>query len=120
MAKPPLKELSRPPVGAHVAACGLFCSNCKRFRAEKCRGCQIAPIFRSCPVRLCCESQDLTGCWECRDFKDRDYQECNKVNNRVSRIISFFTKSDRAAALATIRDRGLKAFIESRKISGKM
>jgi hypothetical protein len=115
------RVLSEPDPGAHVSACGLFCTNCGKFKAGKCKGCQVAPAFECCPVRTCCEQRIITTCAQCTDFAaPRSYRECPKVNSFIARVISFFTRSDRPAALALLRDMGLEGYLAEKRASGRM
>jgi len=115
------KVLSNPPREEHIAACGLFCSQCGRFAKGKCQGCQVQPAFSSCPVRSCCESKAITTCAECTDFASpRDYHECPKVWSFIPRVIAFFTGSDRPGALAMLRDQGKEAYIAHKRNTSKM
>ncbi len=116
-----IQPLSHPPKDAHIAACGLFCTNCGKFAKGSCAGCQEAPGFGRCAVRLCCAEKHITNCAECPDFKaPRDYRECKKVHNVISRVISLFTGSDRPSALALLRDKGQDAYLAAKRASGKM
>jgi hypothetical protein len=113
--------LSEPPRDAHIAACGLFCTNCRRFKSNKCPGCQVAPPFKSCPVRKCCNDQGITDCGQCAEFAaPRDYRECKKLNNMISKVIGFFTGSDRVAACAMLRDQGRDQYMHHKAAPGKM
>ena len=115
------EPLSSPPADAHIAACGLFCTNCGAFKKGKCAGCQIGPrYFRKCAVRACCAEKGITTCAECDEFgAPRDYRECAKLNTFVARVFSLFFGSDRPAALAMLRDRGRDIYIEEKLKSGK-
>ena len=112
------EALSNPPKDAHISACGLFCTNCRAFKKEKCPGCQIKARFSSCGVRKCCVEKDITTCAECDGCAD--YNDCKKVNNFIAKVFKFLFKSDRPAALTMIRDRGRAAFIADRQTRGKM
>jgi hypothetical protein len=113
--------LSNPEPTAHVAACGLFCSNCRKLKRGKCQGCQIAPAFACCPVRLCCEQRKILTCAQCSEFAaPRSFRECPKVYSFVARMISLVTRSDRPAALALLRDQGLEAYLANKRQSGRM
>ena len=112
--------LSQPPAEEHIAACGLFCTNCGAFRRKKCQGCQIAPMFACCPVRACCHGQQITTCAQCPQFAaPQDYGKCRKVNNLIAKIIAFLFKSDRPAALAMLRDQGREAYLYQKRQTGK-
>ena len=112
---------SEPAADEHIAACGLFCSNCRRFDKGRCQGCQVQAGFSRCAVRKCCAGKDIETCAACPTFQDgRDFRECPKVNNWISRAIGAFTGSDRPAALAVLRDRGREAYLSLHRASGKM
>jgi len=113
--------LSRPEAGEHVAACGLFCSNCGKFKSGRCQGCQVEPGFRSCPVRGCCAGRGLTSCAGCSDFAaPRDFRECGKLNSWLAKVFSFIFRSDRPGALTLLRDKGQAAYLECKRATGKM
>ena len=116
-----MNELSRPDPDAHIAACGLFCTNCGAFRKGRCQGCQIRPRFSSCRTRACCEGRGITTCAECGDFAaPRDFRECPKVYNWIARIVAAISRSDRTGALVLLRDRGREVFLASKRASGRM
>ena len=113
--------LSNPPADAHIAPCGLFCTSCGKFKRGKCQGCQIEAGFSRCGIRLCCIDKQIITCAECTEFAaPKDFRECKKVNNVISKVISLFTGSDRPAALALLRDRGKEAYLAEKKASKKM
>ena len=115
------EAMSDPPREAHVAACGLFCTNCRAFKKGKCPGCQIAPRFRSCGIRACCVEKGILTCAECAEFASpRDYRECKTVNNLVAKVFAFLFKTDRPGALAVLRDEGRDAYLSQKRESGKM
>jgi hypothetical protein len=115
-----VKALSHPSREEHIAACGLFCTNCRKVQSGKCAGCQEAPGFSRCATRACCAEKGIVGCFECRDFSGRDYRECRKVHNPISRIFAFVFGSDRPAALALLRDRGREEYLKQKRAGGKM
>ena len=103
-----------------LAPCGLFCGNCGSLKRGRCKGCQVEPGFKRCPVRLCAVEKKITTCAECADFKaPRDFRECRKIHNPISRVISFFTGSSRPAALALLRDKGLVAYLAEQQAKDK-
>ena len=113
--------LSEPGRDAHIAACGLFCTNCSRFKSNKCQGCQVAPPFKSCPVRKCCAEKSVTDCGQCDEFAaPRDYRECKKLNNIISKVIGFMVGSHRTAGCAMLRDQGREHYLEHKAATGKM
>ena len=113
--------LSEPQRDAHIAACGLFCTNCRRFKSDKCQGCQVAPPFKSCPVRKCCAEKAISDCGQCDEFTGaRDYRECKKLNNIISKVIGFLTGSDRPGACAMLRDQGRELYLKHKATTGHM
>jgi hypothetical protein len=115
------EPISTPSADAHIAPCGLFCSNCGKFRKGRCKGCQVEAGFARCSVRACCVERKIETCAECPDFKPpRDYRECPKVNHFIAKMFSLFTGSDRPAALALLRDQGREKYLAAKRASGKM
>lgn len=109
-----------PPADAHIAACGLFCTNCGAFKNKKCPGCQVAPKFASCGVRACCVERKIETCASCADFAaPKDFRECGKLNNWISKIFALIFRSDRPGALALLRDRGREAYLAEKRATGK-
>ena len=116
-----LPILSQPPEDAHIAACGLFCTNCGAFKRKKCQGCQIAPGFSCCPVRQCCAEKGITACADCGSFSSpRDFRECKTVNSFVAKLFGLIFRSNRPAALAILRDQGQDVYLCEKRASGKM
>ena len=114
-----LPILSQPPADAHIAPCGLFCSECGAFRKKRCQGCQVAPGFSRCAIRKCCAERGLTTCAGCEDFRaPRDFRECRKVNNWIAKIFKLIFGGDRPKALALLRDEGPEAYLREKR--GKM
>jgi hypothetical protein len=115
-----LPVLSQPPADAHVAACGLFCTNCGAFIKGRCQGCQVQPGFSCCPVRKCCADKGITICADCSEFRaPRDFRECKKLNSVVAKLFSLIFRSNRPAALALLRDGGREAYLQAKRASGK-
>ncbi len=115
------ETIATPPAAEHIAPCGLFCSNCGKFRKGRCKGCQIVAGFARCAVRACCAGRRIETCAACPDFPSpRDYRECPKVNNFIAKTISLFTGSDRPAALALLRDQGRDKYLAAKRETGKM
>jgi hypothetical protein len=115
-----LPVLSQPPADEHIAACGLFCTNCGAFKRQRCKGCQVEPAFKCCPVRQCCADKSITVCADCSDFRSpRDFRECKKVNSFVAKIFALIFRSNRPGALAMLRDQGREAYLQEKRASGK-
>ncbi|MBN1654046.1 MAG: DUF3795 domain-containing protein [Deltaproteobacteria bacterium] len=114
-------KISSPPENAHIAPCGLFCTNCGKFKKGKCLGCQIEAGFERCAIRLCCISKEIATCAECDAFRaPRDFRECKKIDNWVAKIFALIFKSDRPGALALLRDQGIEAYLTKKRASGKI
>jgi hypothetical protein len=93
-----------------IARCGLVCSKCGAFVKGKCKGCHSdKPMFKGCPIKKCTVEKNIPTCAACTDYKD--LHDCRKLNNWISKIIGFFTKSDRIGKLRRIREGGLEKFI---------
>ena len=109
-----------PPPDAHVAACGLFCTNCGAFRKGRCKGCHVQPAFSSCPVRLCCKEKGIPHCGSCDEFPaPRDYHECKKLNTFVARVFAFIFRTNRFEAVTLLRDQGLEACLAAKRSSNR-
>ncbi len=110
------QPISNPPADAHIAPCGLFCTDCGAFKKGRCKGCQIQAGSSKCPVRRCVVAKGISLCSECDEFRaPRSFRECRKVNSFVARVISLFTGSDRPGALAVLRDEGKEAYLAARR-----
>jgi hypothetical protein len=115
------QAISQPPAEAHIACCGLFCTNCGAFKKGKCQGCQIAPRFARCAVRACCAQKGIANCAACPEFAaPRHYRECPKLYNFIARAMAFVFRSDRLGALTMLRDQGEAVFLTAKRASGKM
>ena len=113
--------ISNPQADEHIAACGLFCTNCGKFKSGKCQGCQIAPGFQRCSIRKCVVEKGITTCAECDEFQSpSSYAECKKINNLMAKVFALIFRSNRPAALALLRDEGREAYLEAKRTSGKI
>ena len=99
-----------------VACCGLYCGACGKYLAEKCRGCRENEKASWCGVRSCCLEHGYAGCADCREFPE--VRECGKFNNFIARIIGFVLRSDRAACVRLIREKGPDVFAQEMAASG--
>lgn len=91
-----------------VAKCGLYCGACGAYLKGRCPGCAGNGKAAWCKVRACCGERNYGSCAECADFER--YEDCGKLNNLISRVISLFTRSDRPASLARIKKAGRAAY----------
>jgi hypothetical protein len=87
-----------------IAYCGLYCSNCNKFKNEKCPGCMENEKASWCKIRLCCREREIANCGECKEFQNP--MDCSMYNNFMSRAFGFIFRSDRARCVAHIRAKG--------------
>lgn len=92
-----------------VAFCGLYCAACSRYVKEKCPGCRENKKASWCGVRTCCLERGYDSCADCTEFPEA--QECGTFNNFMARIFGFIFRSDRAACIGAIREKGYDAFV---------
>jgi hypothetical protein len=91
-----------------VAYCGLYCGACRSYLRERCPGCQKNAKATWCKVRACAADRGYASCADCTDHTNP--KECAKFHNFVSRAFGFFFRSDRAACIQCIRERGVESF----------
>lgn len=98
-----------------IAACGLYCGACMKFRKDKCAGCSVEG-FQRCKIRKCCHEKGYHTCAEC----NKEVRECRTYNNLVGKMFSLLFNSDRAACIHYIRHKGEDAFAERMAWNEKM
>jgi hypothetical protein len=99
-----------------VACCGLICSDCARFKKNKCGGCRSKrPVFLNCKIRKCNIENHYYTCAECKYFEE--LKECKKLNNMISKIFEFIYKTKRIENLNRIREIGLEKFKSERMLN---
>lgn len=91
-----------------IAACGLYCGACRKYRSGKCPGCHRNGKATWCKIRKCCLEKGYHTCAEC----DKDVKDCRIHNNLVGKVFAFLFNSDRAACIRYIRSQGEEAFAE--------
>lgn len=53
-------------IAESIAPCGYICGMCYGTVSLSCLGCRGEDAV--CPIRICCSSHNIRGCWECPDF----------------------------------------------------
>jgi hypothetical protein len=91
-----------------VAACGLYCGACHRYKKGKCPGCAENVKATWCKIRTCTKEKGYHTCAECTEFAD--VQACRKFNNIFSKIFALIFKSDRQASIKLIAANGVEAY----------
>ena len=84
-----------------IACCGLYCSNCRKFKQAKCPGCLKYEKATWCRIRSCCMEKNIADCSQCEDFIFP--KDCEKYTNFISRTIEFFTSTDKSLCIDYLR-----------------
>ena len=95
---------------ALIAACGLYCPACSKFRKAKCPGCFKNEKATWCKVRACCLEKHIDNCTSCKEFANP--RDCALFNNFFSRAIEFVFGSDRAKSIIYIRENGADEYVK--------
>ncbi len=103
---------------ARVAACGLYCGACRRWRSGRCPGCQDNAKASWCRVRACCIERGYGTCADCEQFPDPN--RCAHYNNLMSKVFSVIFNSDRGAGVQFIRQQGKQGYAEHMTQLGRM
>jgi hypothetical protein len=91
-----------------IAACGLYCGACHRYKKGKCPGCAENVKATWCKIRTCTKEKGYHTCAECTEFAD--VQACRKFNNIFAKIFALIFKSDRPASVKLISAIGVDAY----------
>lgn len=91
-----------------VARCGLYCGTCGAYLKEKCSGCAGDEKAGWRKAHSCSKERGYRTCAECTDFNS--FEDCGKIDNFISKVISLFTHSDRPASLRRIKEIGCAAY----------
>ena len=102
-----------------IAACGLYCGACKKYRMGKCPGCHENEKASWCKIRKCCMEKGFHTCAECerlrvgeRSSGMMDVKDCRLHNNLIGKFFAFVFRSNRPACIRYIRENGEQAFAE--------
>jgi hypothetical protein len=91
-----------------VAACGLYCGACRKYKTGKCVGCLDNEKNSWCDIRKCCIEHGYVSCADCTEFAD--LKKCKKFNSFMGKVMSVMFNSDRFACIYRIREVGHEAF----------
>jgi len=91
-----------------IAYCGLYCAACGRFQKGSCLGCQKNEKASWCQIRSCNLANKYQSCANCKEFSNP--MECKKYNNFISKVFGFVFRSNRAACIAMIKEKGYEDF----------
>ena len=91
-----------------IAYCGLYCAACGRFQKGSCLGCQKNEKASWCQIRSCNLANNYQSCANCKEFSNP--MECKKYNNFISKVFGFVFRSNRAACIAMIKEKGYEDF----------
>ena len=103
----------------NVAACGLYCGTCRKFRKGSCPGCRANEKAAWCSIRSCCIEHEWQSCAECTlDGRD-DPMACRKLNDLIGKLFGLVFRSDRRGCLLRIRAIGSEVFAAEMQRSGR-
>ncbi len=100
-----------------IAACGLVCGVCRRYRKGSCPGCCKYEKTTWCEVRTCCREHGWMSCADCTQIP---IAQCRKFNGFVSKVFGFVFRSDRLGCVERIRVVGYDAYWEEMRSAGRM
>ncbi len=98
-----------------IAACGLFCGTCRKFRKGSCPGCHANEKASWCEVRSCCREHGWQSCAECTLMP---LEACGKFNNIIAKVFGLVFRSDRRGCIERIRETGYEAFAAEMHLAG--
>lgn len=90
-----------------IAACGLYCGSCFRYKKGKCPGCAANENATWCSLRKCCVEHGWKSCAECTLMP---LKSCKKFNNFMGKLFGLVFRSDRAGCIARIKEVGYEAY----------
>ena len=94
----------------NVAACGLYCQNCRKFVKGNCPGCatfEEDKVPGWCKVRPCVIEKGYSTCAECADWR-----ECKVRDNFMTKLFGLIFRSNKTAMLTYIETNGLEKYAE--------
>ncbi len=109
-----MKEVTADP--KLIAYCGLYCGACRKYLNEQCPGCANNQKASWCKVRSCNMEHGYSSCAACQ-LKD-SVADCKDYNNFMSKVFGFIFRSDRAACIAMIKEKGPEEYARFMADSG--
>lgn len=97
-----------------IAACGLFCGYCRKFRKDTCPGCHRNEKASWCAVSSCCREHGWQSCAECTLMP---IAECRKFNSFVAKVFQVVFRSDRRGCIDRMREVGYDAFAAEMRLA---
>jgi hypothetical protein len=91
-----------------IAYCGLYCGACGKYLNEKCPGCLKNEKASWCKVRACCMEHSYSTCADCQI--KADLADCKEYNSFMAKLFGFIFRSDRAACIKLIQEKGLEDY----------
>lgn len=86
-----------------IAYCGLYCSNCFKYKKGACTGCKDSDKNSWCKIKQCAHQQGFVSCADCNQ---PGYEKCSVYNNFIGKIFGLVFNSNRGACIQLIRDEG--------------
>lgn len=102
------KSTPMEPNVSLVASCGLYCAECRSYQKGKCPSCAENKKATWCGVRTCVAANNYKSCADCQQFSDP--MQCAKFNNFMSKLFAFVFRSDRAACISMIKEKGYEGY----------
>lgn len=90
-----------------IAYCGLYCSQCGKFKNGKCPGCQKNEKASWCKIRSCNMQNNYQSCADCKTL---GVENCKDFNHPIGKIFGIIFNSDRKACIQLIKDEGYEQY----------
>ena len=91
-----------------IAFCGLYCGSCRSYIKGKCPGCANNEKASWCKIRSCNLTNNYKSCADCTEFSSP--MDCKKYNNFISKAFGFIFRTNRAAGIDIIKEKGYENF----------
>jgi hypothetical protein len=91
-----------------IAFCGLYCGACGKYLNGKCPGCAENTKATWCKIRSCCIENSYKSCADCKQYSN--VNDCKVYNNFIAKVFGFVFRSNRAACISLIKEKGYDGF----------